>query len=224
MVRKDKITYLITHFNSSGTDYPYPDETFHECMIKTILSQNTSDLNRDRAYESLSAKCSDIYSIYNTSTNDIEKIIKVGGLAHQKSLSIKNFADWCMENDDICKNMPKMKNEDIISLLISIKGVGLKTICIYLSFCLKRDIIPIDVHVNRIFTRIGVVNKKMNADKLFSYVNPYVPIGRHYYLHMNLIDFGRSVCKAKSPQCTLCELNTHCDFYNKKNYWLEEVN
>ena len=221
MVRKDKITYLITHFNSFGRDYPYPDETFHECMIKTILSENTSDLNRDRAYDALSEKYSDIESVYNASVSDIEELIKVGGLAHQKSSSIKNFSDWYMNNENIRRNISAMENKDIINSLINIKGVGLKTVCIYLSFCLKRDIIPVDVHVNRVFTRIGVVDREMGADKVFYHVNDNVPIGRHYYLHMNLIDFGRNVCRARSPKCMSCELNMHCDYYNKKNYWLE---
>ena len=79
MVRKDKITYLITHFNSFGRNYDYPNETFFECMIRTILSQNTSDLNRDRAYHTLMDRYSDIDSVYNASISDIEELIKVGG-------------------------------------------------------------------------------------------------------------------------------------------------
>ena len=221
MVRKDKITYLITHFNSFGRNYAYPNATFFECMIRTILSQNTSDLNRDRAYEALTDRYPNIDSIYNASATEIEKLINIGGLAYQKSSSIKNFADWCIENADACNNLAEMEDEDIISSLTDIKGVGIKTVCIYLSFCLRRDIIPVDVHVNRVFSRIGVVDREMGADKVFRNVNHHIPIGRHYYLHMNLIDFGRVVCRARSPRCELCELRAHCDYYNKKNYWLE---
>jgi endonuclease-3 len=44
-----------------------------------------------------------------------------------------------------------------------------------------------------------------------------VPRGRHYALHMNLIRFGRSVCRPRHPKCAVCPLNDQCVFDGKTN-------
>ena len=222
MVRKDKIAYILTYCNSFGRTYQYPNDSIYHCILKTILSQNTSDLNRDRAYESLLDTFGDLGDIIKSDVSDVERSIKIGGLAKQKARTIKLFCEWCADRfgSDNMTEIVGWSDEKIISELTQIKGIGLKTVCIVMCFVLERDILPIDVHVNRILSRIGVVDSQRSPDKMFYSVSPMVPVGKHYYMHMNLIDFGRSTCSARSPKCSRCEIRVHCDYNNKKNYWM----
>jgi endonuclease-3 len=52
----------------------------------------------------------------------------------------------------------------------------------------------------------------MDAEKAHEWMIPLIPKKKSLSLHLNLIRFGRSVCKARNPLCEVCFLPGECLF------------
>ena len=112
-------------------------------------------------------------------------------------------------------------NERIFKELTSIHGIGNETVSIFICFGLKRDSFPVDVHVHRIMTRVGITSNYKNPDKIFKMVNPYIPVGKGFFLHAHLVEHGKNICKISNPKCENCMFNQHCDYFLRKNEWTD---
>jgi len=184
-------------------------------LVKTVLSQNTNDLNRDRAYESLRSRFPEWEDLLKAGTAEIEKAIRVGGLAHQKAVRIKQILrrlkseKGSVELDFLCK-MPEEKAREY---LLSFNGIGLKTASILLLFGCARSAFPVDTHIFRVSTRLGLVPKRASVSQAHRVLGEMVPREMAYELHINLIELGREICKARKPNCPECPLNKRCFYY-----------
>ena len=181
-------------------------------LILTILSQNTNDNNRDRAYRSLRERFPENSDLLDADIDDIEDAIRVGGLAASKSGNIKRILeDLIRERGTISlEYLRDMDDRSAMEELISMKGVGSKTAACVLVFSLGRDVFPVDTHINRIVKRWGVVPPNTNREKTQEIMNTVVPDGWKYQGHLLIIRHGRTVCKARSPRCGECPLNGIC--------------
>ena len=186
-----------------------------DCLVKTILSQNTSDVNSSRAFMSLKSRFPRWEDVLEADEAEIAYAIRSGGLSKQKSRVIKDFLRWLKKekgelNLDFLRDMD---DEEVISLLTKHKGIGLKTAYIVLAFALGRDVFPVDTHVLRISKRLGLVPPKTPAEKAHRLLNPLIPKGKGFSFHVNLIRFGRTICTARNPKCHICPLTGLCDWY-----------
>tara|TARA_B100000029_G_scaffold378606_1_gene373383 strand:- start:609 stop:1277 length:669 start_codon:yes stop_codon:yes gene_type:complete len=221
MIRQDKIAYLITGFNSLGKKPLYPKDNPMECLIRTILSQGTRDENRDIAMTRLLASCPAWDNVSSLKNSDLTAIIKPAGLATRKSETIKSFLEWCkseLKGYDL-KPMSKWSTKRIMNSLCSIKGIGVKTAAIFCCFSLRRAVFPVDVHVHRMLTRVGITSRRLSPEQVFNKVDSYIPYGKDYFLHCHIIDHGRHICK-KRPLCDECMFAKHCDYNLNKNDWV----
>ncbi|MFC2075848.1 endonuclease III domain-containing protein [candidate division KSB1 bacterium] len=188
-----------------------------ESLVLTVLSQNTNDRNRDRAYESLRSAFPTWDGLALASARDISRAIRVGGLANQKGRRLKALLGWVKvrfggwDMSEICG----MDMEEAIDLLVSVDGVGVKTAAVVLMFACGRDVFPVDTHVHRLCLRLGLVAANSTAEKTFMAMKDMVPPGKSYSLHMNLIHFGRNCCRARIPVCLDCPLYRECLFPGK---------
>ena len=223
MVRQDKISHLITGFNSTQLEPIFPDETLVDLFIRTILSQGTKDELRDRAFQNLKSSFPNWTNLLNLDSSKISELIKVSGLAKQKSQSILQFIEWVHSNFNNFDLEPirNWQKERIFSELTAITGIGNKTVSIFICFGLKQSSFPVDVHVHRILTRIGVTSNYKNPDKVFMDVDPFIPVGKEFFLHAHLVEHGKNMCKNSNPNCKDCMFNNHCDYYFKKNEWAD---
>ncbi|MEN3038610.1 MAG: endonuclease III [Candidatus Kryptonium sp.] len=190
-----------------------------DILIATILSQNTNDINSHRAYRNLKEKFSDFDSILNADVKEIEKVIKVGGLAHQKAKRIKKLLLELKEkhgNFDL-SFLKDLSVDEGLKFLTSFDGVGLKTASCVLLFGFNKDVFPVDTHIHRILNRVGIV-KTRTPDETFLTVQKLIPQGLAYQLHTGLIKFGRAICKAQNPLCGICPIYKICGFEMKKFY------
>lgn len=186
-----------------------------DCLVRTILSQNTSDVNSSRAFMSLKSRFPRWEDVLEADEAEIAYAIRSGGLSKQKSRVIKDFLRWLKKekgelNLDFLRDMD---DEEVISLLTKHKGIGLKTAYIVLAFALGRDVFPVDTHVLRISKRLGLLPRKTPADKAHRLLNPLIPKGKGFSFHVNLIRFGRTICTARNPKCHICPLTGLCDWY-----------
>lgn len=181
-------------------------------LIMTILSQNTNDRNRDQAYRALRAQYPTWEAVMAASVGDIANAIRPAGLANQKSARIQEILRWIYQTygalnlDFVCDQEPAA----VIDTFLKLKGVGIKTISVVLMFACGVDIFPVDTHVHRICQRIGLVPKTATAEKTFALMQPVVPSGKSFSLHMNFLKLGRTICKARSPQCSSCPIRKYC--------------
>ncbi|MBM4338318.1 MAG: endonuclease III [Deltaproteobacteria bacterium] len=181
-------------------------------LIETILSQNTNDQNRDRAYQRLRSRFPRWDNILSAKTRSIVSAIRPGGLAEQKAKRIQEILRWIKDSRGklSLSFLKGMDSEEIKELIGGLKGVGPKTVHCLLLFGLGREAFPVDTHILRIGKRVGFIPETLNAMKAHAWMSPLVPKGKSLSLHLNLIRFGRSVCTARHPQCKDCFLAEEC--------------
>lgn len=186
-------------------------------LVFTILSQNTTDTNRDRAWTSL-WKCFDSWEqIAAARVDTIAAAIKVGGLHKVKAKRIKEILRQIeKERGDLdLDGLDDLGIDEARKELARYKGVGDKSINCILLFSLGLPAFPVDTHVHRIFRRLGVLETK-DLGKANRDAQALVPDEIAYPLHMNVIRYGREVCHAQRPNCQDCNIVDLCG-YEPKN-------
>jgi endonuclease III len=184
-------------------------------LVSTILSQSTSDINRDRGFEALKERYSSWYDLLDAPVEDIIQTIYPAGLANQKGPRIQNALRFIVEQRgalelDFLATMPV---DEARAWLMQIKGVGLKTASIILLFCFNRPAFPVDTHVHRLTRRLGLIGPKVSATKAHAVLESLGDPDTFYAMHLNLIQHGRQVCLAQRPRCDRCSLRPDCDYY-----------
>jgi endonuclease III len=183
-------------------------------LILTILSQSTSDINSQRAFENLKRRFPDWESVCRARASSIAAAIKSGGLANAKSITIKSALN------EIKKRRGKLdlsflhtsSVDEGREFLTSLAGVGPKTAACVLLFACNKKIFPMDVHILRITKRIGVIPESFNDKLSHKRMEKLVPPKKHYSLHINLIRHGRQICRPQNPKCDKCPLIEHCNY------------
>lgn len=200
-----------------GVPQPESHQAPLEELVFTILSQNTTDTNRDRAWAGLWRRFDSWEEIAAARVDKIAGAIKVGGLHRVKAKRIKEILQR-VHNERGGFDLDYLGTLDIESAraeLGSYKGVGAKSINCILLFSLGLPAFPVDTHVHRIMRRLGIVETKDLA-KANRDVQQYVPDEIAYPLHMNVIRYGRQVCHAQRPKCWDCSIVDLCG-YEPKN-------
>lgn len=183
-------------------------------LIFTILSQHTSDSNRDRAWESLWSTFESWEEVASAPRSRLERAIRSGGLAPTKSRVIQSVLAQVREEQgaydlDVLK---RQGMEEVERHLRRFKGVGIKTIRCVQVFSLRQPAFPVDTHIHRITRRLGLVPPKASADAAHEVMQTLTPPEEVLPFHMNLITHGRRICKAARPLCNDCVIRRWCDF------------
>ncbi len=186
-----------------------------DILIGTILSQNTSDLNRDRAYTELRRRFPIWEDVLSAPVEKVERAIQGAGLYRQRARRIKEvLARLAEERGELSLEfLRKLPDEEAERWLLSLPGVGKKTAYIVLLFGLGRPFFPVDTHIARVTRRLGLVGEKEEPHAALA---PIVPEGMELELHLNLIRLGREVCRPRRPRCEACPLGDLCDYVLSK--------
>lgn len=181
-------------------------------LILTVLSQNTNDTNRDRAYADLRARFPSWGEVADAPLPAIARAIRRGGLGPTKSVRIREILralhDRGIPLD--ARAFVGMRSAALWDLLVGLRGVGPKTAACVLLFSLGRPFFPVDTHVHRVARRLGLVAEAADAVQAQALLQEAVPPGDVYALHMLLIRHGRDVCLARRPLCSRCPLAALC--------------
>ncbi len=201
-------------------------------LVLTILSQSTTDENRDRAWRTLAERfpAGDVRTpaaggpprrppgpisweaVLRATPAELEAAVRVAGLANQKAPAIHAaLARLRAEVGRITlDHLREMDDEAAIAYLTTFRGVGVKTAACVLCFSLRRPVLPVDTHVLRIARRLAWVAPRASADVTYTALSRTVAPSERFRMHMLLITFGRSTCLARAPRCGECPLEREC--------------
>lgn len=183
-------------------------------LVSTILSQNTNDINRDRAFHALRAKFGTWEDVRDADVMDVINAIRPAGLANQKGPRIQQVLKSITEergNLDL-SFLADLTVEAAKAWLTKFNGVGPKTAAIVLCFSLGMPAFPVDTHVYRVTGRIGLRPEKMTVEQAHPHLESLFPPETYYAAHLNIIRLGREICTARRPFCEKCPIVNLCDF------------
>lgn len=186
-------------------------------LIGTILSQNTTSANSRKAFARLRERFPTWESAMRAPTEEIADAIRPGGLANRKAPRIKAILSQVYDRQanldiDWVADLP---NAEAMEYLMEFDGVGRKTAACVLMFGLGRPVLPVDTHVHRVSTRLGLIGR-VSAEKAHDILGSMVPAERVYSFHVNMVTHGRRVCHARSPECERCIIREECDYFTGK--------
>jgi len=207
----------------SGIDY----------LVETILSQNTNDINRDKAFDNLKEKYGDDWEkVENADYDELTDTIRIAGLGPTKAERIQGALKIIREssrNSDRVSGEPEnsdtefsdrgeydisfiedMSIEEGKKWLTEIPGIGPKTAAIILCFHFDKPVMPVDTHVHRVSKRLGFIPENASRTKAHDILEEKVPNDIKYEFHRLLIDHGRKHCKAQNPTCMEGPLGEEC--------------
>ena len=183
-----------------------------DSLIQTVLSQNTSDANSDRAFASLKDAFPTWERAAAARPGPIERAIRSGGLARTKSRRILKLLAAVRQREGglHLRALRRLDATEADLRLRGLPGVGPKTRACVLLFAFGKHAFPVDTHVQRVTQRLGLIDEKASAERAHDILGPAVPQGRALDLHLNLIRLGRELCRARAPRCGACALRRLC--------------
>jgi endonuclease-3 len=184
-------------------------------LVSTILSQNTNDVNRDRAFRRLRERFPTWEDVREAKVDAVKEAIAVAGLANHKGPAIVRALNHIYsERGDLSLDfLRELPVEEAKDWLTAIKGVGPKTAAIVLLFSLDMPAFPVDTHVHRVTGRLGLIGPKVSREQAHVILEELVPQDLYYAFHLNVIRHGRQVCAARTPDCENCALTDLCAYY-----------
>ena len=187
-------------------------------LISTILSQNTNDINRDRAFNALRARFSTWEQVRDANVSDVVEAIRPSGLANQKGPRIQQVLRSITEERGSLdlSFLKDLTVEEARNWLTRFNGVGPKTAAIVLCFSLDMPAFPVDTHVYRVTGRIGLRPEKMTVEQAHPHLESLFPPETYYAAHLNIIRLGREICQARRPRCEECPIIKLCDYGMKR--------
>ena len=181
-------------------------------LVSTILSQNTNDINRDKAFNALRAGFPTWEAVRDAPTAEVVNCIRVAGLANQKGPRIQQvLTQITTERGSLDLSfLSDLPLEEARAWLMKFNGVGPKTAAIVLCFSLGRPAFPVDTHVYRVTGRLGLRPEKISVEDAHPYLEGIFPPESYYAAHLNIIRLGREICHARKPDCAHCPLLSLC--------------
>ena len=180
-------------------------------LIQTILSQNTSDLNTERAFNDLKSAFANWEAVIEAPTDSVASAIRHGGLANIKAPRIQQVLSTIRSEvgDFNLRFLGQMSSQDAMNWLTALPGVGPKTAACVLLFSLDVPVMPVDTHVHRVSQRLELIPGTANAVDAQPILEHLIEPKSIYAAHMLMITHGRRTCRARKPACTRCCLQ-HC--------------
>jgi endonuclease-3 len=188
-------------------------------LVLTVLSQSTNDRNRDVAYLALRDRFADWAQVRDAPLARVEEAIRPGGISRVKSARIQAILRAITPETaspggpggepslDWLADAPLGQARDY---LVALPGVGRKTAACVLLFAFGRREVPVDTHVSRVATRLGLLRAGAPFPELHDRMLALTPPGQELELHVNLLRHGRRTCHARRPACQECALARMC--------------
>ena len=193
-------------------------------LIRTVLSQNTSDTNSLKAYGALKRAFKSWEDLLFASTRHVASVIRHGGLAKIKAERIKAILREIDSRESRISlgRLRSLTTQEGLAYLRSLKGVGPKTSSCVMLFSFGRPAMPVDTHIFRVAKRLGFLKQNIDIAAAHEVLTKRVPQDLIYEFHLGIIEHGRRTCKAQNPRCGACVLFKICHFKDKRRYCADQ--
>jgi endonuclease-3 len=178
-----------------------------ELLVATILSAQCTDKQVNHATKDLFNRLKTPQDFAGASNETIEELIRSTGYFRNKAKNIKNCSKSLLEKYG--GQVPQTLDE-----LVKLPGVGRKTANVVLGSAFDIPGIVVDTHVARISKRLGLTENN-NPVKIEYDLMEIIPREEWNVFSLQLIYFGRAICKARKPLCPTCPLYDLCEFPDK---------
>jgi len=202
----------------------YGGQDGFECLVRTILSQNTSDVASQPAHDALMAAYGPADSLaealVDVPRDELAETISGAGLYNQKAESIQRGAKWVLREFGSTTAFDEYVRDgdpgEVRETLLDLTGVGPKTAdCVLLFAGGRGGVFPVDTHVHRIARRMGLAPADADHETVRESLERAVPAEKCGFGHTAMIQFGREYCSARKPACLddpdACPLADRCD-------------
>ena len=205
--RKPLLTEINQILFSKYSTCPCPlnHESSFQLLVAVELSAQCTDVRVNIITHELFRKYPDIESLAQAPLEDVESLIRTGGLFRNKAKNIISAAQSM--RDDFAGKVPQTMRE-----LTKLAGIGRKSANVVLGVAFDIPGFPVDTHVKRILKRLGIT-KSDNPVKIEAEVNAIIPDKYWTNLSHMLILHGRETCTARKPDCANCMINNLCKYY-----------
>jgi endonuclease-3 len=186
-------------------------------LVSTFLSQNTNDLNRDKAFDATRARYANWDEVCEADPDEFMQVIRVAGLANQKGPNIQAALRRIREErgEIDLEWLKELPVEEAREWLLSFKGVGAKPRRLSSCFRWGCPPFPWTRTLYRVSGRIGLLPQKLDVDATHQYLEAAADPAQYYAMHLNLIRLGREICQARKPACARCPLVDICQYPDK---------
>ena len=181
-------------------------------LILTVLSQSTNDRNRDVAFLALRDRFPGGWGqVRDAPVDAVEAAIRPGGISKVKSARIRSILQAVAPAGEPSLDWLAGRTvEEAQAYLCALPGVGRKTAACVLLFSFGMRDVPVDTHVSRVGTRLGLFRPGAPFEELHDTLLALTPPGEELEFHMNLLRHGRRTCHARRPSCDACVLRRLC--------------
>ncbi len=210
MVTSDLIIQeILAHFPEPKIELKHKNAW--QLFVSVVLSAQCTDKTVNETTAGLFKKYPDIESYLGINNEELEKLIYSTGFYKNKSRTILNAARFLKEKHD--GQLPSTMEE-----LLKVPGLGRKSANVILSALYKKNEgIVVDTHVSRVSKRLKLTGHK-DPVKIERDLMSFFDRDQWGTLSIGLVLFGRYICKAKKPECSLCGLKGYCGFYEENNH------
>lgn len=178
----------------------------YELMFAARLAAQCTDARVNVITKTLFVKYPNLQAFADADLAELEQDVKPCGFYHTKAKSIKEMAQKLLS--DFNGEVP-----DTMKELLTLPGIGRKTANLMLGDVFGKPAIVTDTHCIRISGRLGLTKNKEPAKVEADLVKLIPPEISSHFCHQT-VQFGRDVCRARSPKCEECTLNYFCKFYS----------
>ena len=201
----DKIVSLLKDAKQPQSEFVKLMDSFKNpylVLIACILSLRTNDKTTYPATLRMLELAKTPKEMKNVSQEELAKAIYPVGFYENKANQIIELSKTI--DEELNGQVP-----DEIEDLIKFKGVGRKTANLVLSLGFNKPAICVDVHVHRIFNRLGYIKTKTPEETEFA-LREKLP--QKYWIDINtlLVTHGQNVCKPIKPKCSECPIARYC--------------
>ncbi|XP_022994647.1 putative DNA glycosylase At3g47830 [Cucurbita maxima] len=172
-------------------------ESVLDGLVRTVLSQNTTEANSEKAFASLKSAFATWEDVLSAESKCIEDAIRCGGLAPTKASCIKNIlSSLSKRRGKLClEYLHNLSIDEVKAELSTFKGIGPKTVACVLMFNLQKDDFPVDTHVFEIAKFIGWVPDEADRNKTYLHLNQRIPNHLKFDLNCLLYTHGKLCSK-----------------------------
>jgi endonuclease III len=188
-----------------------------DSLIRTILSQNTNDRNRDLAFARLKERFPSWEAVPDAPLDEVIEAIRSSNHSPTKARRIQAILDQLRtagEGQTSLDFLQEVSTEAAMEWLLSLEGVGKKTAACVLMFSMDRPVMPVDTHIHRVAQRLEWIGPKVNKDVAHDALEKIVPPDVRYTLHVGFWEHGRVVCRPV-PRCNMCTIYRFCRYEGK---------